>query len=139
MDPSVLAVKPARKRSPYILYGFYGLHPGAEEVLLDEADSVLDSSFGFGIGLMADPQLEILLSAEVVEDSCLDDFTVCLAGYEYSILVNDQRGRPAAQLTERAIYRLARFFGIVLVILCIYDQIAAVPKEETDKVYSESS
>ena len=139
MYPLVLAIEPARKRAPYILYGFDGLHPGAEEVLLDEAYSILDRPFGLGIGLMTDPELQFLLSAEVVEDSRLDDFTVGLAGDEHSVLVYDQSGRSAAKLEERAIYRLASFFSIVLMILCIDDQIATVSEEETDEVYSESS
>ena len=87
---------------------------------------------------MTYPELQLLFAAEVPEDPCLHDFTISLAGNEYGILINDQRGRPSSQLTERTVDVPACFFGVVLVVLGVYDEIPAVSEEETDKMYPET-
>lgn len=48
-------------------------------------------------------------------------------------MVDHQHGRPAAKAAEAPVYGLARFCGIVFMILCIDAQKPAVTQQEVDE------
>ena len=98
MDPSVLPFQPSGKRFPYFVYVVE--LAGAEEVLLHKADAVLDRTFAFRVVLSADIQFQILFLAEILKYTCLDDFSICFAGNEHSILIDHQLADTSTKLAE---------------------------------------
>ena len=94
----ILPFKPSRKGTPYVINTGDG--SGTEKVFLDETHGVLYGTFAFRISLIADPELQLLFCAEVLEGSGLDDLPVGLCRNEHGILIDDQHRRAAAELAE---------------------------------------
>ena len=84
----VLAIKPSRKRTPYIIYT--SDVTGTEEVFLHKSHRVLNGTLTLRISLVAYPQLQILFCTEVFEDSCLDYFAIGFTGDKNSVLINNK-------------------------------------------------